>query len=242
MRAQRKEYLTLRSANYIFVVFVIMVSAYFVFMKSDTPEVVIQTEKFVVPEVSLLTPEEVANERLKFVTLEEQTAVEKNVQVTHVVGQHSNRIQSGQNIVTSGSSEIGLSDTTGTKAVTIEEGGEFRSDEGVTVSNIAPAPEVKKYAFLDNSVQDKEVKNIQGSVYSKDKVNSVITISLSSGQLAIIRFDSDTNFIINSKNVSVDELRVSDKIMVEGLGSAASNYLEAKTVIVTGVTHIVPIN
>lgn len=197
-------------------------------------------EKLTVPEVNLLSAEEVQFERAKLPPPEENATFKttpNEVTYNGVINELSSievqQITSDQkafinNTVTPIDNYVESSN--GSQIIVPEVSVSGQERTGLTVI------EESYYGDLPN----KETSLVfEGSVFSIDYSSNSFQIALNNGQgFANIYIKNDTDIIINNKKMSIKDLKVADIVRAEGLGKLTTNSIAASTVIVTGYIEL----
>ncbi len=196
----------------------------------------INNEKLVVPEVNLLSTEEVQFERAKLPPLEENTtskASPSEVFYDATVSELSST--EVEQIISNQKSFINKPTLPTSNYVESSKDAQILIPE-ITVPNKEKSglsvTEEPYYGDLPN----KETKLVfEGSIFSIDHSTNSFQMALNNGGgFANIYIKNDTDIIINNKEMNFKDLRVSDIVRAEGLGKLSTNLIAASNVIVTG--------
>ncbi|MCB9813898.1 hypothetical protein H6784_00625 [Candidatus Nomurabacteria bacterium] len=119
--------------------------------------------------------------------------------------------------------------STQTPAIKTESNG-----EGITTGEVS---------IINNDTvgQDTVIMNIEGTVFSNDVENKIITITSNDGTFRVVT-TPNTKFIIDNSLFNMRDLKPMDVVTVEGDGYHTSNMIIASTVKVVGVLQIDTIN
>lgn len=81
---------------------------------------------------------------------------------------------------------------------------------------------------------------VNGTIISIDKASKSLTISEAGMSPVRIKTDINTIFVINNKNLTFSDFKISDIVRAEGHGYQNSNEIIASIVAITGVYQIIP--
>ncbi len=225
MEPEEKESLVLSYLTHSFLGVLMAVVAFIIFTETRKPKVVEYENTFVMPEVNVLTSEEVETER--YILVNNDLQQNGPVEVTEISLPNSSLTHSPTRI-TPKEPEDEIVEVTVIKGA------------GATLTHSTERKTVAEYnaSFEDTSSDPnakKTAKTLSGVVYSKDRTNNIITISRQNNAgFGMLKLKSDTKIMINGKAMSFSDIKVGDKITSEGMGYSDSNSLEAVVVIVTG--------
>lgn len=191
-----------------------------------------------VPSIKFLSSEEVASEKQKLIPLSNTpTLVKEEVtkdtfsevmtdeQIKSATTENSNTELPKTYLISDGTTQ--KEETSDTKDYVY-----VRQNSGISVTTTQ----------TDTNLESKITSFIlEGRIYSKTDREIVITTSDNSGFGKII-ISPSTNILINEKNITLADLKVSDTVKAEGTGSFESKTMTAKVITMTGVTQIIPTN
>jgi len=230
MRNIRKEYLTLHYINYVFIAFIVLVLGYFLFFKTNISLPISntadnKTDKYVIPEVKVLTSEEVATEKQKFASRD----LDPSVVIKEIEAEEVKTVFVPQESVPE-----------------INEDTQIRQEQSLN-SNSSGETDSTLNNNLENPRDESGIVKFQGTfavangiIYSKDEENNRFTVSLSDNSgLTTVQIWNETSIKINDAKIKLSDLNIGDKVRVEGF--SASGILEAKVVLFTGSLQIIPI-
>jgi len=216
MEPEQKENMVLSYITYSFLGIFMLVVAVIIFNETRQNKKVVKYEQgFHIPEVTLLSPEEVeAERRLLFSDSSNNVFyfdIDEDIHNsnTRVTEEDIDLIRDKQK---DGDGEV--------KVVFIN------SEENVTQTPFEEPKSVRVYSptnsHMETIPRDSHPiipKTFVGRIYKIETSNQRIIITQDNNTgFAIINYNNDTNILINQKNMRVSELKVGDNITAEGLG------------------------
>ena len=202
-----------------------------------------ETEQVRIPDVDILTSEEVAKEKLKFVSISQSpNLVSEEIDNTSknnfiINDEQQNYYDNSTTREPAPSSylintEAGAEEVAVTSTTTNFE--YVRTDSNISVQTTYDSFDIEsqKTPFI-----------LDGSIYAKNDLNKELVITLSDGSgFGKIRVSPQTYIKINGKDMSFLDLKTADKIRVEGQGSITSKEMVADIITYGGSVQLIPIN
>ena len=198
-----------------------------------------ETEQVKIPDVDILTSEEVAKERLRLVPFSEKPNLvqeETSTTTSDFIYTNENTAHNSESLGDEPPKTYLIKDSTGQSTETSTSSTYEYKRQGSTISITTTE--------TDQDIESKKTPfTLEGSVYSVDSAKQEFTIVLKNGTgFGKIHVSKETKFIINGSGFNFSDLKISDKVNIEGTGSISSNEMTAKIVTITGSVSIIPIN
>lgn len=205
-------------------------------IKFSKPE--IKQTPIEVPEINFLSSEEVSNEKQKLIPLSETPILTQEENSEQVFSETISDEQISSVSTENTSFELPKTYLISEGTTVREESTDndnfvyIRQNSGINVTT----------AQTDVNMESKITSfTLEGSIYSKAE-KEIVIVSKDGTGFGKITISPKTNILINGKNITISDLKVSDVIRAEGTGSFESKTMVAKSVNVIGVTQIIPIN
>ncbi len=191
-----------------------------------------------VPEISLLSSEEVANEKQKLIPLSETpTLIQEDTTegvFSEIMTEEQIKLVSTDSVSVEAPKTYLISDGNTQKEETTDNNNFVytRQNSGLSVTT----------SQTDTNLESKITSFVlEGKIYSKGQ-NEIVIVTNDNTGFGKIVISPVTTLLINGKNINFTDLKVSDTIKAEGTGSFESKTMTAKVITVTGVTQIIPTN
>ncbi|MEZ4104317.1 MAG: hypothetical protein R3B60_03460 [Candidatus Paceibacterota bacterium] len=248
---QEKENLILKYLTYAFLGVLVLVVIIITYTENRSSVVEPYPENVTVPSISLLSEQEFQFEKQKLVDFNQR--IETSNETDVAINNQPNITQTGGMKVIETTIPSGAitenPDPTNNDVVEVKKVKEIMPDgtvifETKTVSreeyNQSKTPPSDEEIKAISDTGEKTFMFLEGTIHEIDYVNNYIVFMQDNGKgLATSKYDNKTNFLVNGKPFSPNELNEGDKISVEGYGyHGVTHVLDTKTVIFKGITFI----
>jgi hypothetical protein len=206
---------------------------------NDSPNVV----SIDVPEVKVLTSEEVAKEKLKFISISQSPnlvseEIDNTSKNNFIINDEQQNYYDNSITRESAPSSYLINTEAGEREIVVTStttNFEYvRTDSKISVQTTYDGSDIEsqKTPFI-----------LDGSIYAKNDITKEIVITLSDGSgFGKIRVSPQTYIKINGKDMSFLDLKTADKVRVEGQGNITSKEMLADIITYNGSVQLIPIN
>ncbi|USN87851.1 MAG: hypothetical protein H6779_00175 [Candidatus Nomurabacteria bacterium] len=251
MEPEKKENTILMFLTYSLLGILMLVVSVLMYKETREPHIVQYDEPFTIPEIQLLTPEEVENEKLALrqanpirITPTNST---NNEDIELEPALIRNNIIIDESSITQ-SATIQVKPQTSDGLVEVKKVQEIKADGTViyTTEKVAPSKYSLAYATYDEDTFKK--LSSTGETIEMAFTGDINAINPESGQLTLVQSNgsglasvwntSNTSVTINGKQMPFAQLRIGDKIIATGTGYAGTSHLKATSIALVGTFEI----